>query len=63
MLPEGDQEGGSPAHAAQRATGVIAELGEVVWAEVGQLVMFPIAPDVLHRIEFRRVGITVGGGW
>ena len=63
MLPEGHHQGWPAAHAAQRATGVIAELGEVVWAEVGQLVMFPIAPDVLHRIEFRRVGITVGGGW
>ena len=35
---------------------MIAELAEVMRAEVRQLVMFPIAPDVLHRIEFRSVG-------
>src|SRR5271168_2985059 len=28
-------------------------------AEVRQLVMFPIAPDVLHRIEFRGIGWQV----
>jgi hypothetical protein len=34
----------------------MAELGEVARAEVGQLVLFPVAPDVFQRIEFRRVG-------
>jgi hypothetical protein len=38
---------------------VIAELAEVMRAEVRQLVMFPITPDVLHRIEFRGVGRQV----
>src|SRR6202795_4530470 len=35
------------------------KLDEVVRAEVGQLVMFPITPDVLHRIEFRSIGRQV----
>ncbi len=43
-------------HPPQRASGLITELAEVVRTEVRQLVMLPIGPDVLHRIEFRRVG-------
>src|SRR6202035_4158308 len=31
---------------------MITELSEVMGAEVRQLMMFPIAPDVLYRIEF-----------
>ncbi len=34
---------------------MIAEAGEIARAEVGQFVMFPIAPYVLHRIEFRGI--------
>jgi hypothetical protein len=30
----------APAHAAQRAAGLMAELGEIARAEAGQLVMF-----------------------
>jgi hypothetical protein len=59
LLPEGHHRGGVAAHAAQSLTGPSAELTEVVGAEVGQLVMFPVAPDVLHRIEFGRVGRQV----
>ena len=40
-------------HAAKGTTGLITELGKVVRTEVGQLVMFAVTPDVLHRIEFR----------
>jgi len=36
----------------KRLAGMITELSEVMGAEVGQLMMFPIAPDVLYRIEF-----------
>ncbi len=45
----------APAHAPQGAARLIAELGEVARAEVGKLVMFPVTPDVFHRIEFRGV--------
>src|SRR5713226_3149270 len=34
----------------------MAELAKIARAEVGQLVMFPVAPDVFDRIEFRGVG-------
>jgi quercetin dioxygenase-like cupin family protein len=39
------------AHSPQRPTGVIAELSEIARAEVGQFMMLPIAPYVLHRVE------------
>src|SRR5215472_728597 len=38
---------------------MVTEASEIAWAEVRQLVMFPVAPYVLHRIEFRRVGRQV----
>ena len=40
----------------RRARRADAELSEIARAEVGQLVTFPVAPDVFHRIEFRHVG-------
>jgi len=33
----------------------MAELGEIAGTEVGQFVVFPVTPEVLHRVEFRRV--------
>src|SRR5262249_44349373 len=35
---------------------MVAELDEIARTKVGQLVMLPGAPDVLHRIEFGRIG-------
>src|SRR6266849_1959946 len=46
----------APAHAAQCAARLIAALAEIARAEVGQLVMFRVAPDVFDRIEVRGVG-------
>jgi hypothetical protein len=34
---------------------VKAEVGEIVETEVGKLVLFPVTPDLLDRIEFRGV--------
>ena len=59
MLPESHHQQGPAAHPAQRVSSVIAELAEVMGTEVRQLVMFPITPDVLHRIEFRSLGRQV----
>ena len=59
MLPEGHHQHGPAAHASQRVSSVIAELTEVTRAEVGQLVMFPITPDVFHWIEFWGIGRQV----
>src|SRR5262249_15862854 len=49
-------QGGPTAHARQGAAGMVAELDEIARTKVGQLVMLPVAPDVLHRIEFGRIG-------
>ena len=51
MSPEGRNEGRSAAHPTQRETGVVAELSEVLRAEVGQLVVLPVAPEELDGIE------------
>ena len=59
MLPESHHQHGPAAHPAQPVSSVIAELAEVMGAEVRQLVMFPIAPDVFHRIEFWGIGRQV----
>jgi len=36
-------------------SGSTAQLGEVFWAQIGQLMLFAVAPDVFHRVKFRRV--------
>ena len=59
MLPESHHQGRPSAHALKCTTGMVTEASEIAWAEVRQLVMFPVAPYVLHRIEFRRVGRQV----
>jgi hypothetical protein len=59
LLPEGHHQRGPAAHPSQRVSSVIAELTDVMRAEVRQLVMFPITPDVFHRIEFRGIGRQV----
>ena len=55
-MPEGADQRWTPPHATQGTARVMTELGEIARAEVGQFVMLPVAPEVLHRIEFRRVG-------
>src|SRR6516162_3701027 len=55
-MPEGADQRWTPPHAPQGTVRVMTELGKIARAEVGQLVMLPVAPEVLHRIEFRRVG-------
>ena len=51
MFPEGCDERWPPPHPAQRRAGSVTQLPEVLRAEVWQLVMFPVAPDVLCRIQ------------
>ena len=52
MLASAD-ENRSPTHAGEGATRVVTEMTEVSCAEVRQLVLLPVTPDVLDRIEFR----------
>ena len=42
--------------ALERLTGGVAEFPDVLGAEVGQFMLFPIAPQILDGIEFRGVG-------
>src|SRR5215472_7643856 len=34
---------------------MVAEFGEITRAEIGQFAMLPVTPDVLHRVELRRI--------
>src|SRR5271156_181586 len=54
LMPEGaDEAGAFTSDAAQGMGGPAGELPEIAGAQVGQLVLFPITPEVLHRVEFR----------
>ena len=39
----------------QSAAGPVAELPEIVGADIGQFVMLPVAPEVFDWIQLRRV--------
>jgi hypothetical protein len=47
---EGADQSGPTTHAAQSAASVSAELSEVLWTEVGQLVLLPVRPEILDRV-------------
>jgi hypothetical protein len=55
LLPEGTDELGAALHALQRAAAEKPEFGQVVGTAVGQFVMWPITPQIFHRVQFRRV--------
>jgi hypothetical protein len=57
LLPEGRyQRGSSGPHPPQCGPSVAAELIQVFGAEIGELMLFPIAPEVLDRVELRGIG-------
>jgi hypothetical protein len=56
LLPEGFDQGSAATHAPEGVACVPAQLGEGLRAEVGQLMLFAVAPDVLNRIELGSVG-------
>src|SRR5215472_11059265 len=39
---------------------MVIEFGEIMRTEVGQFVMFPVTPDVLHRVKLRRIARQLG---
>lgn len=53
---------GSATDACESLRGEVAEFPDVLGAEVGQLALFPIGPQVLDGIEFGSVGGQVGQG-
>ena len=55
-MPEGaDEAGAFAADSPQGMGGPAGELPEIAGAEVGQLVLLPISPEVLYWVEFRRI--------
>lgn len=44
------------ADALEGRAGDVAEFPDVLGAEVGQFVFFPVSPQILDRVEFRGVG-------
>ena len=55
MSPEAVDEGLAPTVATKGLSGVERKLEEAFRAEVGQLVLFPVTPEQLDRVEFRGV--------
>lgn len=55
LLPESGDEAGAAAHAGQSTATCGAELRVVGGAQVGKFVLFPVGPDVFHRVQLRRV--------
>jgi len=52
-MPEGaDEAGAFTSDAAQGMGGPAGELPEITGAQVGQLVLFPVTPEILHRVKF-----------
>jgi hypothetical protein len=57
LMPEGTDEAGAfTSDAAQGMGGPAGELPEIAGAQVGQLVLFPITPEVLHGVQFWSIG-------
>jgi len=50
LFPESADQSGPTPHAAQSTASVSAELSKVLRTEVGQLVLLPMRPQILHRI-------------
>src|ERR1700680_1972391 len=56
LLPESHYQGGSAAHPLERATSMQAQLRKGARAEVGEFVLLPVRPQILHRMEFGSIG-------
>ncbi len=57
LVPEGTDETGTFTADATQGMGCPArELPEITGAQVRQLVLFPVTPEVLHRVKFRGIG-------
>src|SRR3954452_7574376 len=59
LLPEGGDQSRSAAHALEGTAGCFAQVPKVLGTDVRQFVVLAVSPDVLHRIQFRRVGRQV----
>jgi len=59
LLPEGFHQAGPAAHPPQGFSGSLRQLKEVFRAEVGQLVLLAVPPNVFDRVKLRRVSRQV----
>ena len=55
LFPERFYQPRTAAHPAEGLPGGPAQLGEVLWAQIGQLMLFAVAPDVFHGVKLRCV--------
>jgi hypothetical protein len=56
LLPAGGEKAFAAAHGAKLLAGQAAEAPAILGANVGQLMLLEIGPDVFGRIQLRRVG-------
>jgi hypothetical protein len=56
LLPKRSNQHGTTANPTQCVTCFRAEMPEISRAKVWKLMRFPVPPEILHRIEFRRIG-------
>ena len=62
LLPKSSNKIGPAAQTPQRTSGAVTELPQVARADVWEFVMLPVAPEIFHRIQFRRVSRQVFDG-
>ena len=56
-MPEGaDEPGAFTADTPQSMSSPAGELPQIAGAKVGQLVLFPVTPEVLHGVKFWSIG-------
>ena len=56
MFPEGGDEKFAALRSLELSASESAELGEVLWTEVGHLMLLPVRPQVFDGIEFGCIG-------
>jgi hypothetical protein len=56
-MPKGaDEAGAFTTDTPQRMGGPTGELPEIAGTQVGQLMLLPVSPEVLHGVKFRGIG-------
>lgn len=55
MLPERGNQRRAPLHGAQLPSRRLGELSQIVGAEIRERVLLQVTPDVLDRVQFRRI--------
>lgn len=56
LFPKCSNQCWEPSHPPQCFSGMLAELNQVLGTEMREIMLFPMPPDIFHRIELRRIG-------